>query len=417
MEITLFTPHEGQKQVIQGFSNSQHKFGTVVTSRQWGKSLLGQNLLLYWLLQKPNQKGCWISPIYNQAKKVFQELSDASASIVQSSNKAELTLKFLNGSTLQFLSSERPDSVRGFSFHYMVVDEAAYVNERGFETAILPTLTALGKKCLVISTPKSKNWFYKYYLRGLDDHDEYISFRGQSTDNPYIDQSFIAEQRLSLPDDIFRQEYLAEFTDAGSEVFRGIDNACVVNQYVNGDKVSRCFVGIDTGLSNDYSVLCIMNEAGRVLLIDRLRGENINTIANRFNDILTRFRVEGGYVEENGISAAMRDLVIPKNRRIRGFTTTQDSKTTIVRTLISDLEASIIELPTKELEPQCYKELSLYTYKLSNNGKLSFTHQNGLHDDIVDAIMLANKARNEIRSNKMYISPAQKQYKPTFGVM
>ena len=417
MEITLFTPHVGQKAVIQGFSTSQHKFGTVVTSRQWGKSLLGQNLLLFWLLQSPNQKGCWISPIYNQAKKVFQELSDASQSIIQSSNKAELTIKFVNGSTVQFLSSERPDSVRGFSFHYMVVDEAAYVNERGFETAILPTLTALGKKCLIISTPKSKNWFYKYYLKGSDVSTDYISFRGQSTDNPYIDQSFIAEQRLSLPDDIFRQEYLAEFTDAGSEVFRGVDDACVVPQYTKQDKASRCFVGVDTGLSNDYSVLCIMNEAGRVLLIDRLRGENINTIANRFNDILSRFRIEGGYVEENGIGAAMRDLVIPKNRRIRGFTTTQDSKTTIVRTLISDLEAGIIELPTKELEPECYKELSLYTYKLSNNGKLSFTHQNGMHDDLVDAIMLANKARNEIKTNKMYISPAQKQYKPQFGVM
>ena len=417
MEITLFTPHVGQKAVIQGFSTSQHKFGTVVTSRQWGKSLLGQNLLLFWLLQSPNQKGCWISPIYNQAKKVFQELSDASQSIIQQSNKAELTLKFVNGSTVQFLSSERPDSVRGFSFHYMVVDEAAYVNERGFETAILPTLTALGKKCLIISTPKSKNWFYKYYLKGSDVSTDYISFRGQSTDNPYIDQSFIAEQRLSLPDDIFRQEYLAEFTDAGSEVFRGVDDACVVNQYTKQDKASRCFVGVDTGLSNDYSVLCIMNEAGRVLLIDRLRGENINTIANRFNDILSRFRIEGGYVEENGIGAAMRDLVIPKNRRIRGFTTTQDSKTQIVRTLISDLEAHIIELPTKELEPEVYKELSLYTYKLSNNGKLSFTHQNGLHDDIVDALMLANKARNEIRSNKMYISPARNTVQPKFGVM
>tara|TARA_R110000765_G_scaffold425790_1_gene539607 strand:- start:398 stop:1651 length:1254 start_codon:yes stop_codon:yes gene_type:complete len=417
MEITLFTPHLGQKKVINDFSNSKHKFGTVVTSRQWGKSLLGQNLLLYWLLATPNQKGCWISPIYNQARKVFSELMDASSSIIQSSNKAELTLKFINGSTVQFLSSERPDSVRGFSFNYMIVDEAAYVNERGFETAILPTLTAIGKKCLIISTPKSKNWFYKYYLRGLDGSTEYISFRGQSTDNPYIDQSFIAEQRLSLPDDIFRQEYMAEFTDAGSEVFRNVDNACVVSQYINGDKVQRCFVGIDTGLSNDYSVLCIMNETGRVLLLDRLRGENINTIASRFNNILSKFKIEGGYVEENGIGAAMRDLVIPRNRRIRGFTTTQDSKTTIVRTLISDLEAGVIELPAKELEPEVYKELSLYTYKLSNNGKLSFTHQNGMHDDFVDAIMLANKARNEVRTNKMYISPAQKQYKPRFGVM
>ena len=417
MQITLFTPHLGQKKVISDFSNSEHKFGTVVTSRQWGKSLLGQNLLLYWLLATPNQKGCWISPIYNQAKKVFQELSDASNSIIQQSNKAELTLKFVNGSTVQFLSSERPDSVRGFSFNYMIVDEAAYVNERGFETAILPTLTAIGKKCLIISTPKSKNWFYKYYLRGLDGSTEYISFKGQSTDNPFIDQSFIAQQRLSLPDDIYRQEYMAEFTDAGSEVFRNVDNACIVSQYINGDKVQRCFIGIDTGLSNDYSVLTVMNESGRILLIDRLRGENINTIASRFNNILSKFKIEGGYVEENGIGAAMRDLVIPKNRRIRGFTTTQDSKTTIVRTLISDLEAGIIELPTKELEPECYKELSLYTYKLSNNGKLSFTHQNGMHDDITDSIMLANKARNEIKTNKMYIGRSPVQYKPQFGVM
>ena len=417
MEIQLFTPHLGQKEIIKGFSDSQHKFGVVVTSRQWGKSLLGQNLLLYWLLQKPNQKGAWISPIYNQAKKVFQELSDASNSIIQQSNKAELTIKFINGSTLQFLSSERADSVRGFSFNYMVVDEAAYVNERGFETAILPTLTAIGKKCLIISTPKSKNWFYKYYLKGINDSIEYISFRGKSTDNPYIDQSFIAEQRLSLPNDIFRQEYEAEFTDAGSEVFRGVEQACIVPQYNKQDKSSRCFAGIDVGLSNDYSVLTILNEAGRVLLIDRLRGENISTIANRFNDILSRFRIEGGYVEENGIGAAMRDLIIPRNRRIRGFTTTQDSKTQIVRTLISDLEAGILELPTKELEPEMFKELTLYTYKLSNNGKLSFSHPNGIHDDLVDSLMLANKARNEIRSNKMYISPAKQQYKPSFGVM
>ena len=416
MEIQLFTPHLGQKEIIKGFSDSQHKFGVVVTSRQWGKSLLGQNLLLYWLLQKPNQKGCWISPIYNQAKKVFQELSNASHNIVQSSNKADLTIKFLNGSTLQFLSSERPDSVRGFSFHYMVVDEAAYVNERGFETAILPTLTALGKKCLIISTPKSKNWFYKYYLKGISDSTDYISFRGKSTDNPYIDQSFIAEQRLSLPDDIFKQEYLAEFTDASSEVFRGIDNVCVVPNYSNGDRVQRCFIGIDTGLSNDYSVLTIMNEAGRVMFMDRIKGENINTIANKFIGIMSRFNIHGGYIETNGIGRAMYDLIMPKQRKIKGFTTTQDSKTQIVRTLIEDIEATNVELPSKELEAECYKELSLYTYKLNTNGKLSFTHPQGIHDDIVDSIMLANKARNEIQTNKIYIGRSPQQYKPTFGV-
>ena len=230
MEITLFTPHQGQRTVINGFSTSDHKYGVVVTSRQWGKSLLGQNLLLYWLLAQPNQKGAWISPIYNQGKKVFQELSNASHKVIQQSNKADLTMKFLNGSTLQFLSAERADSVRGFSFNYMVIDEAAYIKENSFQEAILPTLTAIGKKCLIISTPKSKNWFYKYYLKGVSDNADYVSFRGLSTDNPYIDQSFIAEQKTSLPGDIYRQEYEGEFTDATSEVFRGIDNVC--NLYI-----------------------------------------------------------------------------------------------------------------------------------------------------------------------------------------
>ena len=199
MQVTLFTPHKGQKAVIDGFANSEHKFGVVATGRQYGKSLLGQNLLLYWLLSSPKQKGCWVSPIFAQSRKVFLELLNASHKIVKSSNKAELTLEFINGSTLQFLSAERYDSIRGFSFNYMVIDEAAFIKEAAINEAIFPTLSALGKKCLVISTPKSKNWFYTIFLKGLNPNDQYISFKGISIDNPHISQQFIEEQKKTLP--------------------------------------------------------------------------------------------------------------------------------------------------------------------------------------------------------------------------
>ena len=86
MELTLFTPHSGQLKVINGFADSEHKFGVVVTSRQWGKSLLAQNLLLYWLLGNPGQKGCWVAPIYNQCKKVFNELTNAAHEIIVNQN-------------------------------------------------------------------------------------------------------------------------------------------------------------------------------------------------------------------------------------------------------------------------------------------------------------------------------------------
>ena len=405
MEVELFTPHIGQKQVITAFADSKHKFGIMASPRQFGKSLLGQNLLLYWLLREPGQKGAWISPIYNQSKKVFQELTNAAHGLISHKNKADLSITFINGSTLLFLSAERFDSIRGFSFTHLVVDEGAFIKEQAINEAILPTLTAIGKKCFIISTPKGKNWFYNYYMRGNQDNETYISFKGNTTDNPYADQEFIAEQRRSLPSDIYKQEYLAEFTDAGSEVFRGLDNVCITNQFDNTSR-ERCFFGIDTGLSNDYSALSIQNEIGKVIYMEKRNGENISDIANHFISILSRFNVVGGYVETNGIGQAMYDLIKPKQRKAQKFTTTQDSKTTIVRALIEDIEQENVELPSKEFYPDLYKEMTLYTYKLGNNGKLSFTHPNGGHDDLVDALMLSNKARSEIKTKSIYIGRA-----------
>ena len=216
MEVQLFSPHKGQKKIIDNFSDSIHKFGIVATGRQFGKSLLAQNLMLYWLLRNSNQKGAWITPVYNQCKKIFSELTNAAHQIITSQNKADLTIQFINGSTLQFLSTDNYNTIRGFSFHYMVIDEAAFIKEEAINEAVLPTLTALGKKCLIISTPRSKNWFYNWHLRGSFDNATYISFKGVSHDNPYVDKEFIVEQRKSLPTEIYKQEYEAEFTDAGN---------------------------------------------------------------------------------------------------------------------------------------------------------------------------------------------------------
>jgi len=390
MEITLFKPHIGQRKVIDGFADSEHKFGIVATGRQYGKSLLGQNLLLYWLLGKKNQKSAWVSPIYSQGKKVFEELLSASNPIIASSNKADLTIKFINGSTLQFLSAERYDSIRGFSFNYVVIDEAAFIKEEALTEAILPTMTAIGRKCLIISTPKSKNWFYNYYLRGTTSNNDYISFKGISTDNPHVDQAFILEQQKSLPTAIYRQEYLAEFSEASNDVFRGLDAVCILNTFSNEGRNRRHYVGIDTGFNDDYTVCAIFEESGRCKEILRFNGTSFEAAGKTIVDTLRKYNVAGGFCEVNSIGQALFELVKPYQRKIKPFVTTQDSKTKGVRALMHDIEEGVIELPSKDLMPEVYNELSAYTYRVSSNGKLSFSHPNGMKDDIVDAIWLAN---------------------------
>ena len=403
MQVTLFTPHKGQRKVIDGFADSQHKFGVVATGRQYGKSLLGQNLMLYWLLQNPKQKGAWISPIYSQGKKVFRELLGAANKIIEHKNEADLTMRFMNGSTLQFLSAERYDSIRGFSFNYLVVDEAAFIKEIAMQEAIFPTLSAIGKKCLIISTPKSKNWFYTHYLKGSTDNDDYISFRGISTDNTHIDADFIAEQAKSLPPEIFKQEYLAEFSESGNDVFSNVDAVCNLNNWSPYERQKRYYCGIDLGLQHDYSVITVIADDGRVVRVERINGTSYAEIAEQFSRIIKQYRCAGGYCEVNGPGLPVWELINKQEKKIKQWTTNNSNKTNGIRNLIYDIQELAIELPSKEVFPYLYEELNAFTYKVSATGTTTFSAPNGFHDDCVMSLMLANECRKQLGSTKSRI--------------
>ena len=404
MNVTLFSPHKGQRAIINGFADSKHKFGVVATGRQFGKSLLAQNLLLYWLLKNPKSKGAWISPIYNQSKKVFQELSDAANKLIKHSNKADLTMTFINGSTLQFLSAERYDSIRGFSFSHMVVDEAAFIKEIAMQEAIFPTLSALGKKCLIISTPKSKNWFYNAFLKGSNGGSDYISFRGISTDNPHISQTFIDEQRKSLPTEIFKQEYLAEFSESGNDVFKGVDAISILNGWTIPQSGKRYYAGVDFGLQHDYSVLSIMDESGRVSRIERINGTTYQEVVSKFASILRPYKIAGGYAEINGVGLPVFESLRKEERRLKDWTTNNQNKADGIRNLIYDIQEGTLELPSKDFFPHLYNELSAYSYKISPTGTMTFNAPSGFYDDCVMSLMLCNEARRNVGSgSKIYI--------------
>jgi len=411
MNINLFSPHKGQKYIIDNFADSEHKFGVVATGRQFGKSLLAQNLMLYWLLKSPNKKGAWITPVYNQCKKIFQELTSAAHDIIISQNKADLTITFVNGSTLQFLSTDNYNTIRGFSFHYMVIDEAAFIKEEAINEAVMPTLTALGKKCLIISTPKSKNWFYHYFLRGNTPNNVYIAFKGISRDNPYVSKDFLIEQHKSLPRDIYEQEYLAEFTDAGNDVFTGIADVCIRNEWNGPQNGTKYFAGIDLGLANDYSVLTIMDELGRVSYMERVNGTSYAEITKSFITAIKRYRIAGGYCETNGPGRPVFEVFRQSERKIQEFVTTNESKTVGIRALIYAIQEQSLELPSQTLFPYLYAELNAYTYKLNATGTVSFSAPSGLHDDCIMSLMMANEARTKLAfsKSKLYIGNKHKQ--------
>lgn len=407
MDVNLFTPYLAQREFINIFADSSHLFGVLVSPRGAGKTLLSINLALYWLLRNNNSKLGYVTPIFALGKEVFEIIVNKANELVESSNKADLTIKFVNGSSIKFLSADRADSVRGFRFEYLILDEVAYIQKDSIENAILPTLNPNGRKCLMISTPRGKNHFYEYYLRGQEGNDDYISYKIPLTACPYVKTELVEEARKSLPREVFRAEYEAEFTDSTNDVFTSLENVCVLNGWTPYNRGTKYYAGIDVGISSDFSVITILDEAGRVAFINRVNNLSIEAISNLFIQSLVQYSVSACYVEGNGVGLGVYELISKHIRHAKKHITTQDNKMTAVRQLMTDIDSGTLELPNKSFFPHLYNELSAYTFKYSANGKISFTHPNGMKDDCIDSLWMANQARNELKhqgKNAIYIS-------------
>ena len=220
---------------------------------------MASNQLLFWALNNRKIRCAWVSPVYKQSKKVFDEVFKAFAKrpeIYRKVNQSELIIEYITGSTIQFFSAERYDNIRGFTFDYLVCDEFAFIDEKAWTEVLRATVLVKGKKVLLISTPKGKNHFYKMHqLDGINE--QYKSFTMTSYDNPMINPKEIDDAKLTLPEMIFRQEYLAEFVDGSAMLFN--NRTMRINQ-LSG----RCYGGIDLGRADDYSVLSIFNEKGEI---------------------------------------------------------------------------------------------------------------------------------------------------------
>ena len=113
-------------------------------------------------------------------------------------------------------------------------------------------------KYLFISTPKGKNFFYYQFLKGNTGSNKYKSFEFVSSDNPHSNPDIIQMAKESLPEVLFRQEYLAHFVD-NSAVFENIDTLAVVEPITVPKPGNKYFAGIDIVNKKVYKNFCKTN--------------------------------------------------------------------------------------------------------------------------------------------------------------
>ena len=211
-----FTPWQ------QEVYNNSARFKVVAAGRRCGKSYLAAWTLLINALQSNKGWTIYVAPTQNQARQIlWRQLLEIAHPVIKKSHINNLDIELINGQTIGLRGSDRPDTMRGLSLNYVVLDEYADMKPEVFEEILRPALSDLEGPALFIGTPKGRNHFYDLYKYGqLADDPEWSSFHFTSYDNPFLKKEEINAAKRSMSSYAFRQEFMASFESKGSEMFK-----------------------------------------------------------------------------------------------------------------------------------------------------------------------------------------------------
>lgn len=402
IELELYKPHHYQKLIHKACEDKQYKYVVVVAGRQSGKTIAEMMQAIVWAFSANNISIGLISPSDAQCIKIQNDMINMlqNTGVILASVKGiqNRKIKFINGSEIVFKSSKSENTIRGNSWHYLICDEMAYISEDIFQNILFPCLAVKGKKMLICSTPKGKNFLYRMYMKGVNAEPEYISFKFNSADNPKANQSIIDEARRTNSDAYFKQEYEAEFVDKAG-VFQSVDYCAILERQQPFDSF-KYFFGIDVGLKNDSTVISIFDNNGNNCDFIRLTKVEAVQVKNKIVELNQKWKPKKILIEQNGMGLPiLQDLkTVHKLSNIEGFTTDNKNKERIINNLVYAQNNGECLLLNDALLKNEFKS---FVVSYNQNGNPQFFGDSG-HDDIVMATAIAYECYQKNKSYGSY---------------
>jgi len=380
-----WTPHHQQREVIE----SHHRFRVLDWGRRTGKNEVAIVETLRYALENPGEIVWWVAPSYQQADDYgFERMREMlPAALIRGeptlSNPKEIEL--VNGTVISFKSAEKPKNLKGAGVDYMVVDEAASIPGDIWYEYLRPTLTDTLGKALIISTPKGKDWFYDLFQRGKDDEDDSTwSSHATSFENPHVPDEEIEQQRETIPERVFKQEYLAEFVDDAGSVF--VDIPIEDYDYEDRPGNSPYRIGVDYARHHDWTVVVVLDTDGYVVELKRVNKTSWHAIQTVIENVYERYNpatVQVDATRDNKITEDLEASGVP----VEAVRFTASEKQAMVEDLAAMLETKELLIP--EDATQLRHELEAYEYEVTSHGNIKYHAPEHTHDDMVDALALA----------------------------
>src|SRR5487761_1312765 len=422
-----FVPHDYQRRFLE----EESKRIVVCAGRQVGKSTMAASKAIWFATTNSNTTTLIVSATLRQSMNLFEKILDFSerSPLIRRSiiSKTRRQLTFSNRSKIIALPcGPLGNSLRGYTAHLIIVDEAAFVPDDVLSNVIFPMLLTTRGTVILLSTPWDRSHtFYKAF-----NSEGWARFHFPSSANPSVDPKFLEEQWELYGEQKFAQEYLAEFRDDGRSYFpmsllRTCLHVCPDSREARNceycESVSarttppdtEFFAGYDPGGMQDPAALVVVEKCkammeaengGRkkqtVFKVIRTKtylapssqdGAPSNNPYTRFTrevaDLHKELRFKKLLVDSTGLGAPIVELCKEIGLPASEMKFTSSSKEEILFNLKMLLEKRQIVLPPND--QALLASLNCIEAERTRSGGYSFGHPSGTHDDLAYALALA----------------------------
>lgn len=397
----------------QPYVNSKEPFIVYRSGRQAGKTQTTAAKTIHFAFFAPQmhdqvKKECIIlvvAPTQNQAGIMFDRIrglvegSDFLRKYIVRSTQTELWVRFLDGTGITKIITravgETGMSIRGYSPHLIIADEASFI-KRDIFIALMPSGLATHAYVWLTSTPFSKtSYFYECSIdsRPKESKGIWFEYHVKSTDNPLVMSNPIYLQQVkNMTREQYMQEVDGEFLDIGNALIPRNLLVDSLGDFRLPNNV-RYYLGVDVArLGTDETVYMLVaideNEKVYVVHMEDESQSNIIDVGGRIRDLCRDYPIEAVYVESNGLGGGVIDTGAKFGcpmRSIEASPTNKADRYTKVRMVFENHNIKIRE------KGKLIDQLALMTREYTENGIMKVKTE-GKHDDYPDALSLALSA-------------------------